>query len=113
MSDVRNVVNPSPRSTAKMKWRPISTVLFAVVLTAGLAAAQDPYAVLGVSRTATQTEIKNSYRNLVKIWYALVGSHGPRSCVIADGSIFLSGTRTRVSIQMPKPNSSKSLPLMK
>lgn len=54
-----------------MKWRLISTVLFAIVLTAVLAA-QDPYAVLGISKSASLAEIKNAYRNLVKIWYASV-----------------------------------------
>jgi DnaJ family protein C protein 16 len=56
-----------------MKWRLVSIVLFAIVLTAELAV-HDPYAVLGIPKTATLAEVKNAYRNLVKIWYALVNN---------------------------------------
>jgi len=52
-----------------MKWRLISVVLFAIVLTAQ-PATQDPYAILGISKAASLAEVKNAYRNLVKIWYA-------------------------------------------
>jgi len=52
-----------------MKWRLISVVLFAIVLTAQ-PATQDPYAILGISKAASLDEVKNAYRNLVKIWYA-------------------------------------------
>jgi len=44
-------------------------VLFAIVLTAQ-PATQDPYAILGISKAASLAEVKNAYRNLVKIWYA-------------------------------------------
>ncbi|KAL5241410.1 hypothetical protein ACI65C_008820 [Semiaphis heraclei] len=57
-----------------MKWRLISTVLFAIVLTAQ-PATQDPYAILGISKTASLTEVKNAYRNLVKKWHPDKSNH--------------------------------------
>jgi len=57
-----------------MKWRLISIVLFAIVLTAQ-PATQDPYAILGISKTASLAEVKNAYRNLVKIWHPDKNSH--------------------------------------
>uniref|UniRef100_A0A2S2QAW4 DnaJ subfamily C member 16 n=1 Tax=Sipha flava TaxID=143950 RepID=A0A2S2QAW4_9HEMI len=57
-----------------MKWRLVSIVLFAIVLTAELAV-HDPYAVLGIPKTATLAEVKNAYRNLVKIWHPDKSTH--------------------------------------
>lgn len=65
-----------------MQWRLIATVLCAIVAAAVEPAARDPYAVLGVPKTASLADIKNSYRNLVKIWYG--GRARARACCV-DG----------------------------
>ncbi|XP_068598200.1 dnaJ homolog subfamily C member 16 [Brachionichthys hirsutus] len=57
----------APGASRGARTRPALLAIFLLVLSA--ASEYDPYRILGVSRTASQTEIKRAYKNLAKEWH--------------------------------------------
>ena len=67
-------LGPAVRGRQRMSL-PFAVVVVLLVLLAGslyAAAEADPYKILGVTRSASQAEIKKVYKRLAKEWYAAV-----------------------------------------
>lgn len=72
------------RDSRKHRTSPVLLAILLLFLSVQLvqsASENDPYKILGVSRSATQTEIKRAYKNLAKEWW-VTNSHRAPQCTM-------------------------------